>query len=218
MNVGEKILSNTTFINKMRLKFYILKYKYFNGLPLLKKIVWKDEYLSYSFKDINLFEILKFENKDIKKRYRETPYSLFGQWKSKEFEQYTLGIINDSNIYKYFKEVNVKDIIGESRGQGFSRKFDSIENFLITIDKKTKTFNNYASYFYLFNMSSDQFRDLFINSEIEENLKHSTNIAMNTVYLLEKNEKYYVIINGTHRVLFAKIIGIDKIKAVVFKA
>ncbi|MRN09965.1 hypothetical protein GC135_11085 [Staphylococcus capitis] len=201
----------------MRLKFYILKCKYFNGLPLFKKIVWKDEYLSYSFKNINLFEILKFENKDIKKRYHETPYTLFGQWESKELEQYTLGIINDSNIYKYVKEVNVKDIIGESRGQGLSRKFESIEKFLITIDKKTKTFSDYASYFYLFNMTNDQFRDLFINKQIEEYLKNETNIAMNTVYLLEKNEKYYVTINGTHRVLFAKIIGIEKIKAVVFK-
>ncbi|WP_155980173.1 hypothetical protein [Staphylococcus sp. TE8] len=199
------------------MKFYILKCKYFNGLPLFKKIVWKDEYLSYSFKNINLFEILKFENKDIKKRYHETPYTLFGQWESKELEQYTLGIINDSNIYKYVKEVNVKDIIGESRGQGLSRKFESIEKFLITIDKKTKTFSDYASYFYLFNMTNDQFRDLFINKQIEEYLKNETNIAMNTVYLLEKNEKYYVTINGTHRVLFAKIIGIEKIKAVVFK-
>ncbi|KDE94574.1 MULTISPECIES: hypothetical protein [Staphylococcus] len=211
------MLRNTTYLNKMRLKFYILKCKYFNGLPLFKKIVWKDEYLSYSFKNINLFEILKFENKDIKKRYHETPYTLFGQWESKELEQYTLGIINDSNIYKYVKEVNVKDIIGESRGQGLSRKFESIEKFLITIDKKTKTFSDYASYFYLFNMTNDQFRDLFINKQIEEYLKNETNIAMNTVYLLEKNEKYYVTINGTHRVLFAKIIGIEKIKAVVFK-
>ena len=88
------MLRNTTYLNKMRLKFYILKCKYFNGLPLFKKIVWKDEYLSYSFKNINLFEILKFENKDIKKRYHETPYTLFGQWESKELEQYTLGIIN----------------------------------------------------------------------------------------------------------------------------
>lgn len=211
------MLRNTTYLNKMRLKFYILKCKYFNGLPLFKKIVWKDEYLSYSFKNINLFEILKFENKDIKKRYHETPYTLYGQWESKELEQYTLGIINDSNIYKYVKEVNVKDIIGESRGQGLSRKFESIEKFLITIDKKTKTFSDYASYFYLFNMTNDQFRDLFINKQIEEYLKNETNIAMNTVYLLEKNEKYYVTINGTHRVLFAKIIGIEKIKAVVFK-
>ncbi len=211
------MLRNTTYLNKMRLKFYILKCKYFNGLPLFKKIVWKDEYLSYSFKNINLFEILKFENKDIKKRYHETPYTLFGQWESKELEQYTLGIINDSNIYKYVKEVNVKDIIGESRGQGLSRKFESIEKFLITIDKKTKTFSDYASYFYLFNMTNDQFRDLFINKQIEEYLKNETNIAMNTVYLLEKNEKYYVTINGTHRVLFAKIIGFKKIKAVVFK-
>ncbi|MCG1579313.1 hypothetical protein K4Q20_05005 [Staphylococcus epidermidis] len=210
-------MRNTTYLNKMRLKFYILKCKYFNGLPLFKKIVWKDEYLSYSFKNINLFEILKFENKDIKKRYHETPYTLLGQWESKELEQYTLGIINDSNIYKYVKEVNVKDIIGESRGQGLSRKFESIEKFLITIDKKTKTFSDYASYFYLFNMTNDQFRDLFINKQIEEYLKNETNIAMNTVYLLEKNEKYYVTINGTHRVLFAKIIGIEKIKAVVFK-
>ena len=66
-------------------------------------------------------------------------------------------------------------------------------------------------------MTNDQFRDLFINKQIEEYLKNETNIAMNTVYLLEKNEKYYVTINGTHRVLFAKIIGIEKIKAVVFK-
>ena len=202
------MLRNTTYLNKMRLKFYILKCKYFNGLPLFKKIVWKDEYLSYSFKNINLFEILKFENKDIKKRYHETPYTLFGQWESKELEQYTLGIINDSNIYKYVKEVNVKDIIGESRGQGLSRKFESIEKFLITIDKKTKTFSDYASYFYLFNMTNDQFRDLFINKQIEEYLKNETNIAMNTVYLLEKNEKYYLNIKCTHRVLFAKIIFI----------
>lgn len=202
----------------MKLKTYLLSKRYNNELPIFKDHVWDEKYFSYTFKNISLDKILKLENENVLKTYKEVPYTLYGKVKSKDLEKYTMGYINHENIDDYFKEVDVKDIKGEDNGQGNTTTFDSIEEFLRKGGKKVKTLNNYASYYYLFNMTNNQFRNLFINNEINNNQTNNTNIGMNTVYLLEKNQKYYVTINGTHRVLFAKLIGIEKIKAVVFKA
>ncbi|MGJ5911523.1 hypothetical protein ACSBQ8_04820 [Staphylococcus equorum] len=207
-----------SLIKKVKLKTYLLSKRYSNELPLFKDPIWDEKYFSYTFKNIRLNKILMLENENVLKRYKEIPYMLCGKVKSKDLDKYTMGDINDENIDDYFKEVDVKDIKGEDCGQGNTITFDSIEEFLRKGSKKVKTLNNYTSYYYLFNMTNNQFRNLFINNEINNNQTKNSNIGMNTVYLLEKNQKYYVTINGTHRVLFAKLIGIEKIKAVVFKA
>lgn len=212
------MLNQINLLNKIRLNLYILSKKRLNKLPLFEKPIWQDKYFSYDFKTVELFKVLKLEDEHMKKRYQEVPYMLQGKLQSKEYEDFTKGIIKVDKLYDYIEEVHVKDILGEDNGQGETIEYNSIEQFMSNNHKKVNTFNNYASYYYQFNMDTKQFRDLFINREIYENQKYGTNIGMNTVYLLEKNKKYFVIINGTHRVLFAKLIGVEKIKAVVFKA
>ncbi|MBU5272850.1 hypothetical protein ACN9UU_08370 [Staphylococcus caprae] len=211
-------MNKTNWLNKIRLNLYILSKKRLNKLPLFGKIAWHDNYFSYSFEAVELIEILKLEGQCMKKRYQEVPYILQSNLPSKECDDFTNGIIKVDKLHNYLEEVRVKDILGEYNGQGETIEYNSIEQFMSKNNKKTNTFNNYASYYYLFNMNAKQFRDLFINKEIYESQMYDRKIGMNTVYLLEKNKKYYVIINGTHRVLFAKLIGIETIKAVVFKA
>lgn len=209
-------------IRKVKLKSYIAMKKHKHGLSIWRKNKWSDKYFSHGFSDIDFKIILDLEDYEKHRRFYTSPYSSMKNIESNEYNQYILSRINEQNneqnIENYIQEVEVYNIVGDCLSNN-CRNYKSLYDYIEGSSLRTESLQNFMSYYYLFNMDKSEFIQRFINKDITFHLAGIKMLpSINTVYLIKKENNYYVIENGRHRVLIAKILGMGKIKAIVFNA
>ncbi|MBO1220486.1 hypothetical protein [Staphylococcus nepalensis] len=205
-------------IKKIKLKIYIAKKKHKHGLSVCKKNKWSDKYFVHDFSDVDYKKIIDLEDTETHRQFYTLPYLTMKHIESIEYTQYTTGEINNNNFKNYIEEVDVDNIIGDCTSNEFMR-FNNLYDYISDTGLRTIVLQDFISYYYLFNMDKDEFIQQFINRDITYYLSgKKTLTTTNTVCLIKNEGKYYVVNNGRHRVLIAKLFKMGRIKAIVFNA